>query len=232
VFGEGEDVFIEHEFFDEHEDKFNWIRWYHDQEWYGRIPFGAREDGLHYDQIFFIKHEEDKAYFIARALNEFDVLMWEKGQEDFTVIKTIIPEASTDFLRVYLRTIFVLPDDKVMLSIGIDKVNEHDQRTNFSYYFNVDQNQLLLPTLTKNVNQNDAFTVFPNPSSGIFYIHNVKDPCGRISIYNALGEKIEFRILNNTSHVLDLSDQPNGLYFITLIPCSGKMSERTIIISR
>lgn len=139
VFGEGKDVFIEQEFFDENGEKYNWISWYHDMEWYGRIPFALQEDGLNYDQILYIKSEDDKAYFIARALNEFDVLMWKKGEEDFTVIKNIVPEVSTDFLRIYLRTIGTLPVDKLILSVGIDKLNENDERTNFGYYFSIDQ---------------------------------------------------------------------------------------------
>jgi len=232
IFGKGSDVFIEQEFFDENEDKYNWVSWYHDMEWYGRVPFGVSEDGIHYDQILFIKSEDDKAYFIARALNEFDVLMWEKGEDDFTVIKTIIPEVSTDFLRVYLRTIIILPDDKLILSIGIDKLNENGKRTNFDYFYSIDQDQLSISTSTEELNQSEEFIVFPNPSSGMFSIKNSTEITGIMSIYNALGEKVESQIFVNDSYAVDLSDKPNGIYLIKIETRSGKIKESKVIVYR
>lgn len=232
VFGEGEDVFIEQEFFDENEVKFNWISWYHNKQWYGRIPFGSSNEGVSYDQIAFIKSKDNKAYFIARALNEFDVLMWEKNQDDFTIIKTIIPEISTDFLRVYLRTISVLPDDKLLLSIGIDKLNDNDRRTNFSYYFSIDQNQLAIATNTEEVNFADSFVVFPNPSSGIFCIKNLKESCGNISVYNAFGDKVKSKELISNDYSFDLSDEPNGIYLIKIESCRGQIFESKVIVSK
>lgn len=233
IIGQGEDIFLEQEFYDENGDKYNWLSWYHNMEWSGRIPFMVNEEGIHYDQIEFIKSEDDKAYFIARAGNEFDIILWERGEEEFNIIKTLAPEVTTtDFLRIYFKygSVFTLPDDKMMIAFGVEKLNQFGRGTNFSYYYNIDLEQLSIPTSTEDITENEALTIYPNPNSGIFSVNTASESCGALSIYNAQGEKVIAQQPIRKENSIDLSDQPNGIYLIKLATCEGAMKESKVVV--
>jgi hypothetical protein len=82
--------------------------------------------------------------------------------------------------------------------------------------------------LSKNV------LLMPNPSSGRVNISvNLPSPENiKINIHNTLGQ-----LINSTTHEavsennlsLDLSDQPNGVYFVTIISGNDKMVQRLIL---
>ncbi len=67
-------------------------------------------------------------------------------------------------------------------------------------------------------------TVYPNPTAGIFTVSvlNIKDKYD-IEIYNEIGEKVLIQILHSTQddNLIDLSNQPNGVYFYRVITNEG-----------
>jgi hypothetical protein len=62
------------------------------------------------------------------------------------------------------------------------------------------------------VNSLSDFTIYPNPSNGVVTI-GTENQC-EVTVTNAVGQVIEKRMVNN-NETLDLSNQTQGLYFIT-----------------
>ncbi len=69
-----------------------------------------------------------------------------------------------------------------------------------------------------------SISLFPNPSSGLFTIafsgtQNVVS--GRVEIYNVMGQRVESKKLKGESEEIDLTGQPNGVYFFRVISEDG-----------
>jgi photosystem II stability/assembly factor-like uncharacterized protein len=60
----------------------------------------------------------------------------------------------------------------------------------------------------------NCLTTYPNPSNGQFTVEMGKAARGQFTVYNLLGEKIYQFEISNPKLEIDLSDQPNGIYFI------------------
>jgi len=88
------------------------------------------------------------------------------------------------------------------------------------------------PTGTEEIiAQGSELEVFPNPSHGVFKFRNhpVKWEGSEVEIYNILGEKIYSSWLSGRSSVLDISEQPNGIYFLKI---TNSQLIQKLIISR
>jgi hypothetical protein len=80
-------------------------------------------------------------------------------------------------------------------------------------------------TLNENI-----LSIHPNPSNGKFMINsNITN--GELYIYNVLGEKIYFQKNENEESEIDLSKQPNGIYFLQMKTEQG-ISTRKIVINK
>jgi len=74
------------------------------------------------------------------------------------------------------------------------------------------------------------FTVFPNPSNGIFTVEvSSGNNQYRIEIYNLFGEKTYQNITANQKSVIDISCQPSGVYFLKIINQDGSSAVKKII---
>jgi|GEM_PF-1382999 len=69
--------------------------------------------------------------------------------------------------------------------------------------------------------------IFPNPSHGIFNIEGI-DETVDVRIYNAFGEEVISNEVN-LPQKLDLSNQPNGVYFIRIFTKDGVHFEKLVI---
>ncbi|HET6992249.1 MAG TPA: T9SS type A sorting domain-containing protein, partial [Bacteroidia bacterium] len=78
------------------------------------------------------------------------------------------------------------------------------------------------------MNNSNDISIFPNPSNGIFNL-NTKITKGEISIRNILGENIFQSQIINLNSEIDLSDQPNGIYFITVKSETKSFTQKVII---
>lgn len=76
-------------------------------------------------------------------------------------------------------------------------------------------------TSINNINANsNKIKVYPNPNNGCFSI--TQSNKGTIRIYNMLGEEIFFKLLNAGNSILNLSDEPKGIYLYRLISDDGE----------
>jgi len=71
------------------------------------------------------------------------------------------------------------------------------------------------------------FSIFPNPSSGIFSIRSL-EMISEIKIENVLGEKIYSSQINSNKSEIDLAKQPQGIYFIKVNSEKGTAIKRLI----
>jgi Secretion system C-terminal sorting domain len=83
------------------------------------------------------------------------------------------------------------------------------------------------------------FTVYPNPSTGIFTIQSsVASNQWSVEVYNVLGEQVYSNSPEHSgplanSYQLDLSSNPNGIYFYRVISENGGLvGEGKIVIER
>ena len=92
-------------------------------------------------------------------------------------------------------------------------------------YYNLSLGSMDTSTISlgeKSIIQNQLkVEVFPNPSNGKFFvdINNLvqKDNNGYISVYNFLGEEILHTMINTNQHlIIDLANQPAGIYFLSV----------------
>ncbi len=86
------------------------------------------------------------------------------------------------------------------------------------------------PALTGavDVSENLKVTVHPNPTSGLFEV-SCSDKNLSIEIFTAVGQKIFLSSGSDTKHVIDISSQPAGMYFLKLISEDNRMTVTKII---
>jgi hypothetical protein len=77
---------------------------------------------------------------------------------------------------------------------------------------------------------NDFFYLYPNPANGTFILNsNIAN--GEICIYNTLGENIYSQKNQNKSSEIDLSKQPNGIYFLQM-KTGQRTATKKIVINK
>jgi alpha-tubulin suppressor-like RCC1 family protein len=79
-----------------------------------------------------------------------------------------------------------------------------------------------------------GFSVYPNPSSGIFQltVDNLQSANSRVEIYNVLGEKIKnipLNVFREGGLAVDLSHQPAGVYFVRLATAEGHTASARVV---
>ncbi|MBI4931409.1 MAG: T9SS type A sorting domain-containing protein [Bacteroidetes bacterium] len=77
-------------------------------------------------------------------------------------------------------------------------------------------------TNTNNIN------IYPNPSSGTFTIETTEQE-SELIILNTLGEIILSQKIQNGKTEIDLSNQPNGIYFLHLTSENGTTTKKLSI---
>ncbi len=86
-------------------------------------------------------------------------------------------------------------------------------------------------TIADNSDEEIQFEIFPNPSSGKFYL-NPRNSCSEITVYNVTGKIVFNTIFSDIQDpVIDLSKQPEGLYFLR-VKSDSYIYSKTLIIQK
>jgi hypothetical protein len=94
---------------------------------------------------------------------------------------------------------------------------------------------MYVDSVTTGVHVNDvnaSLSVYPNPSKGIFTIEakNKANGAMQAEVFNHLGERVYSAMLNESGRI-DLSDKPEGVYFVQVKSAAGVLTKK-IIVSR
>ena len=89
-------------------------------------------------------------------------------------------------------------------------------------------------TSTNEESNNNFFSVFPNPSAGIFNVQLRNNGNAKVQVYNSIGKEILSETVNQNKNTINLSDKSNGVYFIKIIPITigtekGLLTEKVLI---
>jgi hypothetical protein len=71
--------------------------------------------------------------------------------------------------------------------------------------------------LNTDENSGDEFTIYPNPSSGRFFINipeELKSETLSLEVWNASGKRIWSKSEGPAPDFISLEDQPNGIYIL------------------
>jgi uncharacterized repeat protein (TIGR03803 family) len=74
-----------------------------------------------------------------------------------------------------------------------------------------------------------GINVYPSPTSGIINVNLGQIENAQANIYNLLGESVCQHIITSSIYQIDLSAQPNGVYFIKLITEQGIVNKKVVI---
>ena len=81
----------------------------------------------------------------------------------------------------------------------------------------------------------DNITLYPNPNNGQFTItvesEKLKVESNTVEIYNMLGQKVCTQLLiTNYSSLINISDQPNGIYLIRILDNNGNLVSQKKVV--
>ena len=98
------------------------------------------------------------------------------------------------------------------------------------HYYATDYSSVCGGTLNiaKNAQQNQLL-IFPNPFNNQFKVNYVlENNTAQLVVYNVLGKKVSTQTTSTNSTVVDLSNQPNGFYLITLTDGNKKLHQKIV----
>lgn len=81
---------------------------------------------------------------------------------------------------------------------------------------------------SENIELNEVISVFPNPSTGLFYFLNKNDTELKINVYNSSGSLIITEKVTSNRWVIDISNQPSGVYFLKLFSNDKSTTKKLI----
>ncbi len=123
------------------------------------------------------------------------------------------PEGSMGFVQYRI---------KALPGLGLGDVIENTAYIYFDFnapiVTNTTSNEYLLPTaLNAQVNEN-VFSVYPNPSQGVFHISSTSklNQILHLEVFNYLGETILRETQSSSSFIIDLSKTMAGVYFVKI----------------
>jgi len=108
-----------------------------------------------------------------------------------------------------------------------------DQGVDYDGFYFDDLKVVVVPTSSNGVNEvssNDFFSVYPNPTTGQFTIHNSQFKIQNVLITDILGNIINSMAVNRQSSVFDLTGQPKGIYFIKVTDENGNFGVKKIVL--
>lgn len=85
----------------------------------------------------------------------------------------------------------------------------------------------VISDITEN-NKPYNFNIVPNPFNSKFTINYISERNPKVSVYNIIGELIVSEKMISHSKTIDLTNQPNGIYFITLNDDGKSISKKII----
>ena len=214
-----------------------------DEYYYNRY-FGAFRNDTENKKVYFLSQGEDVLAY------DFDLSVGDTLQESNITNQILIIVDSIDSVLVgveYHKRFLLKTNDGVFASliegIGstcgaftlIQPVFESGNdlwcvRLNNDVIWNFDpENPCLLLVGVIEPEQLQEFTIYPNPSDGLFYIGTTSQTI-RAEVFNSIGKQIV--ILSDINKAIDLSEQPDGVYLVKLVNNNSESMVRRIVLKK
>lgn len=134
---------------------------------------------------------------------------WQLGTVNFTYVNALVPD-----------TLYIL-----------FSASSLDDRPKAGSVLWIDDASWVGPLGVESMTEENNFSVFPNPSNGIFSIQHqaINSNAQTIDIYNLFGEIIYSTINNQASIDIDLSSCAKGVYFVK-VGDGEKVSTEKIVV--
>lgn len=117
-----------------------------------------------------------------------------------------------------------------VLHLSISKYVANDS-AGVPIVFNIPADSITINPLTTGIaktNTDFGITIYPNPNTGTFTI-TTKENNYTLIITTVLGKNIYQSEIKNQKSEIDISKQPNGVYFINIKTEKGTVSRKLII---
>jgi hypothetical protein len=83
---------------------------------------------------------------------------------------------------------------------------------------------------------NSEWTIYPNPNNGVFTVSTKNEESGirNVAVFNVLGQQIYSSpyTIHNSPFTIDLSGQPNGIYFLKAVTEDGETLTQKVSVVR
>jgi N-acetylneuraminic acid mutarotase len=119
-------------------------------------------------------------------------------------------------------------------NIGYVGLGDNGNTTAYNDLYSFTPNPVM--TSTNEIENENLISIYPNPSTGVFTLKldmgqwaSGKGKNCEIEIYNCLGEIIFQSQINNRQSEINLSDEPNGIYFVNVKSETQSFTQKIVI---
>lgn len=123
----------------------------------------------------------------------------------------------------------ITKNDGTVWACGYNLLGQLGDGTNIDRLTPVQVTNLCQTATTINEMQHNSFIIYPNPSSGIFYVSGENIQSYKVFIYNVLGEKIFEINCKDNNTLINLTRQPKGIYFVNIDNGKEVISKKMVI---
>ena len=197
---------------------------------YNNIVWNNITNDGSYGEQFFIMDETNKIYMLNNNIDGgYDDIYFPNG---FNGIYTDNIDQDPQFENGY-----EISDNSPCKNTGFENMSGFDIPE-----FDIAGNQRIIDNiidigayenqLVTSINdiENNHISIYPNPSNGIFTITNYELEITNIEIIDITGQTIkQYSIFNNQHSIINLEEQPAGIYFINIKTETGIYTEKLII---
>lgn len=208
---------------------FTWIAWYNKNgELLGKkYKIHDTEVGnIYYTDIIPISVEDNTAFFAARADKYIYHILKMKANSNLMSKVGIIKVANwEDFSDTYIWRGDIMNDNKILLSFHLNKNNENGKRTNFTYYININREDLGIGS-NMIIEKFEPISLFisPNPASEYFTFTCHETGTKNVELLDQLGRVVlRQKIEECEDNQVNINAIQSGLYVVRLLTERGEV---------
>ena len=213
--------------------KFYWFAWYDKSgKQIGQIDKIKDKNGKYYKKILPMGVKNSSCYLVAKKTDfSYDILKMKAYSNQLEIIGEIKIKNPSIITGIYLWRTEFLSNNEILLCFNILKNNEFNKRTNFTYYYNFNMEDLGIITKTNEVViEDNNFEISPNPIKDYFKLEFKYSFSGKLELFNINGKIVIKKLYFNTKKTqIDISNFKKGMYFLVATDANGKQYREKII---
>ncbi|MBI3502837.1 MAG: T9SS type A sorting domain-containing protein, partial [Bacteroidetes bacterium] len=84
-------------------------------------------------------------------------------------------------------------------------------------------------TAVNEIAEQENSILYPNPTSGVFTVSGLRSAVSGLEIYNMYGERVYQTAVNSKQQTVNLSSQPQGIYFVQGKTTGGTLTRKIAV---